>query len=133
MIVVLDTNVLVSGIFFAGAPLEILERRERGEFAIAVSSAILDEYQRVIQRLQSKYDLDAGAPILDVIRVKAITVADAELPARVCEDASDDKFLACAIEARAALVVSGDRLLLRTSGYSGVAIVRPRTFLDEYL
>ena len=44
-----------------------------------------------------------------------------------------DKFLACALAAKAKTVISGDKLLLDVSGYRGIEIYRPREFLDRYL
>jgi predicted nucleic acid-binding protein len=85
MRVVLDTNVLMSGIFWSGPPARILE-----------AWSVL-------------------------------------LPAIACDDPDDVKFLACAIAGMAACVVSGDRALLRGSGYEGVEVVRPKDFLKNYL
>jgi putative PIN family toxin of toxin-antitoxin system len=45
--VVLDTNVLVSGVFFGGLPGRILEAWRDGKLTLIVSPAILDEYLRV--------------------------------------------------------------------------------------
>jgi uncharacterized protein len=45
--VVLDTNVLISGIFFSGPPSEILKAWRRGEVQFALSPDIIDEYIRV--------------------------------------------------------------------------------------
>ena len=55
------------------------------------------------------------------------------LPKAVCDDPDDDMFLACAIASRAEIIISGDRALLRASGYGGVEVLSPRTFVDRYL
>ena len=47
MKVVLDTNVLVSGIFFSGPPAGILRAWSQGKFQLVLSPEILDEYKRV--------------------------------------------------------------------------------------
>jgi predicted nucleic acid-binding protein len=46
---------------------------------------------------------------------------------------SDDIFLACALAARTRIVVSGDRHLLRVSGFRGVQVLRPRAFVQAFL
>ena len=46
-----------------------------------------------------------------------------QLNARVSRDADDDAVLACALAARADLVVSGDNDLLSLKGFSGIRIV----------
>jgi putative PIN family toxin of toxin-antitoxin system len=43
--VVLDTNVFISGIFFAGPPYRILEAWRDGTIQLVVSQEILEEYQ----------------------------------------------------------------------------------------
>jgi predicted nucleic acid-binding protein len=48
----------------------------------------------------------------------------------VCADPDDDKYVAAAIEGRAAFVVTGDRQFLSVAEYYGVRFVSPRTFLD---
>jgi predicted nucleic acid-binding protein len=51
----------------------------------------------------------------------------------VSADPDDDKFLACAIAARTPLIVSGDKHLLRVSGWRGMTVVTPRQCVDRYL
>jgi putative PIN family toxin of toxin-antitoxin system len=52
--VVLDTNVLISGILFGGKPRQILEKAIRGEIRLCLSEPILEELKGVLQR--SKFD-----------------------------------------------------------------------------
>lgn len=131
MIVILDTNVLVSGVFFGGAPDAVLKRWADGAFELAVSPSILDEYTLVILRLEHKYGLDAGTQTLKEIKANALTVPDKALPEQVCKDPTDDKFLSCAIESGAKMVVSGDRLLRQTDGYRGISVIGPTALLKQ--
>ena len=90
---VLDTNVLVSGIFFSGPPYEIMSAWRHGKVELVVSADILDEYRRVGQRLAAKYPgVDIG-PVLALIAVHGEFVEAPALREPVCEDASDDKSL----------------------------------------
>ncbi len=84
---VLDTNVLISGIFFGGPPGQIL-------------------------------DAWRDAP---------------PLPGQVSDDPEDDKFLACALAGRTRFIISGDKHLLRVSGYRGITVLKPREFLTDVL
>ena len=52
---------------------------------------------------------------------------------RVCTDRDDDKFIAYALAAHCPVIVSGDRALLRLSGYGGIAVLRPRDFVMTHL
>ena len=46
MKVILDTNVLISGIFFGGQPRAVLDGWAGGRFELLVSPSIFDEYAR---------------------------------------------------------------------------------------
>ena len=70
MRVVLDTNVLVSGIFFDGPPARILQAWRDQRIKLVVSRAILDEYEAVATELGRKYeDVDIG----DILRLVLVT------------------------------------------------------------
>jgi predicted nucleic acid-binding protein len=55
------------------------------------------------------------------------------VPADACDDRDDVKFLACAISGKATCVVSGDRALLRASGYERIEVLTPRSFVKRFL
>ena len=133
MRVVLDTNVFISGVFFTGPPFRILQAWRDGTVHIVVSPEIIGEYQRVGEELAKQFpgvDLD---PILELFATGAELVVPPLLPEPVCDDPDDDKFIACALTSRTKIIISGDKGLLRASGYRGIEVVRPRTFVDEYL
>jgi putative PIN family toxin of toxin-antitoxin system len=121
--VVLDTNVLVSGILFSGPPHRILQAWSKGRLQLALTSELLEEYRRVGVELQQEYPgVDIGA-VLDLIVVGSEFFEPAPLEGRVCSDPDDDKFVACAIASGAKVVVSGDRHLLHVSGYRGITVI----------
>jgi len=133
MKVVLDTNVLVSGIFFSGPPSAILKAWSKGKLRLVVSPEILDEYKRVAEELSGKFpDVDIQ-PILDLVLVHSEVCSPPPLPQPVCEDPSDDKFLSTAMETRARIIVSGDKHLLKVSGYQGLTVLTPRQYVTRYL
>lgn len=133
MRVVLDTNVLVSGIFFGGPPGRILEAWRDGRVRLVVSAEILDEYQRVGRLLAGDYPGVDLEPVLALLAVHAEAVEAPALPEPVCDDPDDDKFLACALAASADVIISGDKDLVQLSGWRGVQVLRPRRFVDEHL
>ena len=51
----------------------------------------------------------------------------------VCEDSDDDKFLECAVGGKCKTIISGDKHLLKISGYEGITVLRPRNLVDKYL
>ena len=133
MKVVLDTNVFVSGVFFGGPPGRILEAWRDGEFEVVVSRQIIEEYVRVGEELSAQFPgVDLG-PALDLAAASASLVVSRPLAKAVSRDPDDDKFFACAVAATAEYIVSGDRDLLEVSRYEGVAVLRPRDFVDDLL
>ncbi len=133
MRIVLDTNVLMSGIFWTGPPARILDAWSKGRFDLLASLEILTEYRRVGKRLGEQYpSVDIGSALDLVIRESRI-VESVPQPVDACDDADDVKFLACAIAGKAVCVVSGDRALLRASGYEGIKVVKPKDFLDRIM
>ena len=135
MRVVLDTNVVMSGIFFGGLPGRLLEAWTRGRVELVLSPAILDEYRRVGAELAARYPArgEALAPVLALIAMHASVVDAAPLPERVSADPDDDKFLGAAIAAQVSIVVSGDHDLLEVSGWRDIEVLTPREFADRHL
>ena len=131
--VVLDTNVLLSGVFFGGLPARILAGWQSGQLDMLLSPAILGEYRSAGAALAARYPtvdapLDA---VLARVAQEATSIDAPDLPEPVSADPDDDKFLACALVA-AAVVVSGDTHLRRVSGWRGVEVLTPRQFADRY-
>ena len=133
MRVVLDTNVLVSGIFFTGPPATILAGWASRRFELVASIEVLAEYRRVGARLGSRYPLVDAEPLLDLVTRESRIVDPIPVPTSACDDPDDIMFLACAIAGHAHIVVTGDRALLRASGFQGIEVVTPREFLRRYL
>jgi putative PIN family toxin of toxin-antitoxin system len=131
--IVLDTNVLISGIFFTGAPHAILQAWASGTLELVISPEILDEYRRVANELSTRFEGVDISSLLDAVTVKSLICAAEPMPEQVCDDPDDDKFLACALASGAKTVITGDRALLRLDGFRGLEITTPRDFVDAYL
>lgn len=135
MRVVLDTNVVVSGVFFGGTPGQVLTAWAAGRFALVLSPAILDEYLRVGRELGRRHAALAATfePLLTLIALNATIVDAPALSDAVSADPDDDMFLAAALASRTPIIVSGDRDLLDVSGWHDIVVLSPRQFLDQYL
>lgn len=133
MKIVLDTNVFISGVFFSGPPYRILKSWRDGKVQLVISKEILEKYQRVGEILAERFSEVNLDPIIKLIAVKAEMVLAPNLSDLICDDPDDDKFLACALKNKNKLIISGDKHLLRVSGYQGINIIRPRRFVDKYL
>jgi len=131
--VVLDTNVVMSGLFFGGWPSRVLAGWRDGLVEIVVSEAVLEEYWVVARRLSRKFPGVDAVPFLHLLSLRARLVRARDLDAPVCTDPADDKFLACALAGGANVIVSGDRGLQRVSGYHGIEVMSPREFVETCL
>lgn len=131
----LDTNVLVSGVFFGGTPARVVAAVAEGRVSLVLSLEILDEYRRVGRELERRYPKLRGTfePIVALLVASATVVDAPSLPEPVSADPDDDKFLTAAGAAAAAVIVSGDRHLLEVAGWRGIRVLTPRQFVDEVL
>lgn len=133
MRIILDTNVLVSGIFFSGPPFQILNAWRDNQLQLVMSMDILAEYQRFAVVLGQKYPQVDLHPVLDLLTLNSEIVAAAPSTTPICDDPDDDMFIVCALASHTPLIISGDRHLLDTDGYQGIQVLRPRLFVDTYL
>ena len=129
----LDTNVFVSGIFFPGPPSRILEAWRDDNVQLAISPDIFHEYQRIGSELSKQFPIVDLNSILGLVIIHAVMFPSPKLPEPVCEDPDDDKFIACAITSKSNVIVSGDKHLLKVSGFRGINILKPREFVDIFL
>ena len=133
MKIVLDTNVFISGIFFKGPPSVILQAWRDSKIQIILSQNILEEYQRVAEKLSSEFpgvDIDR---IIELLTIYGQVLETKDILVSVCEDPDDNKFLECAIAGNCRLIVSGDKHLLNVTGYQDISVLKPRDFIDNHL
>jgi putative PIN family toxin of toxin-antitoxin system len=130
--VVLDTNILVSGVAFPnGSPGKLLALWRAGNLAVVLSHYILEETARVLPRISS--------PAFDPVDVPQIVNAFAELaemvvPSTVAvpelRDDADQPVLGTLIAAGAAYLITGDKDLLALAGK--YPIVTPAEFWERH-
>ncbi|MHB1349350.1 MAG: putative toxin-antitoxin system toxin component, PIN family [Desulfobulbaceae bacterium] len=133
MKIVLDTNVFISGIFFGGPPSQILQSWRKSQIQIVLTEQILEEYQRVGNELSTKYFSINIEPIIELFTIFGDFVETKGITETICEDPDDNKFIECAIASQSKLIVSGDKHLLKISGYKDIEVLTPRQFVDNYI
>ncbi len=131
MIAVLDTNVVMAGLFWKREGFRCLVEFAVRSYVLAVTPMILDEYERSAFDLKLREGLTANPrPWLDFIRAKARVVEPLALNQPACRDPEDDMFLECALGGAAQYLVSRDSDLLALEKPFGIEIVTPRKFLS---
>ena len=133
MRVVVDTNILVSGLFWQGIPGRILELWYKKKFDLLISPEILNEYIRVAEELNRKFPAVQIKPLLNLITLNAHFVEPGKRPIPLCDDPNDEIFLAVAIAGRARYIVTGDKALLRVKKYPGGFVITGKQFISEIM
>lgn len=125
--VILDTNIIVS-IFIKRTELaeRIFEALKRHDFKLVISEEILKEIVEVLLRpnirklikLNKKEIREFGHLLLeDALKVEPRQKIE------VCRDSADNKFIECAVSAKADYIVTGDKDLLSIGQYRATRII----------
>jgi putative PIN family toxin of toxin-antitoxin system len=134
MKIIIDTNVLVSGIFWEGIPGKIINAWLDEKLTLVATTNIIDEYVRVIEHLAQKFKGIDTESVVNLIMLKTQIHHDITLSTPLCRDPDDDKFIACALSTRVNHIISGDKDLLECTGLpKSLEIIRPSLFYDKYL
>lgn len=133
MRIVLDTNVLVSALISpSGAPHELLERWEAGQFTLVTSAEQSDELRRVLAypKLQLRIDSERAARL--VSNLQHVAAMAENLPqVSASRDASDNVIIASAMAGQASYLVTGDKSdLLQLVAIGDVSMVSPRRMIE---
>ena len=130
MRVVLDTNVIVSGLNFPGNERLVLELAVRGRFELYLSTFILEEAAGVLTR-KFDWDEERSSEALRALGNAATVIYPRRLPEVVDGGHADNRILECAVEASADYLVTGDRRhLLPLETHEGVRILNAPRFLS---
>lgn len=132
MRILIDTNILISGLFFHGLPRELISELDFEKFEVCINNEIFDEYRKQIDKkvLKPKYHLDRELRKKFFSNLQSF---EKKSDLKVSRDPKDDKFINCAIDAKAIYIVSGDNDLLTIKNFAGIEIVTAREFYDKYL
>jgi putative PIN family toxin of toxin-antitoxin system len=112
--IVIDTNVVVSGLLFGGTPGKLVPLWKTGSVQPLGSSGIFDEYLKVFayprfQLSEGEIDYLISVEILPYFEIVAVERGQPY----VRRDPEDDKFIWCALAGSAEGIISGDEHLLR--------------------
>ncbi|MEW6171729.1 MAG: putative toxin-antitoxin system toxin component, PIN family [Bacillota bacterium] len=137
MIVVLDTNVVISGILIPGSPPgKVIDLWADGALTVAVSPALIEEYLGVLLRpkFRGVGSIEERQQLLEsfLSLANTVTVLPKSLLNVVAKDPSDNRILECAAASGAGCIVSGDRHLLALERFAAALILKPAVFLEKY-
>jgi len=127
-LVVIDTNIYISAIFWEGKPRQVVDLGRDEKITILTSAAIEKE---IAEKLKTKFNLDKNeiSKILADFSTFTRLVHAANRIRAVPDDPDYDKIIECAVSGKADYIVSGDRHLLKLEEYAGITILNASDFL----
>ena len=133
--VVVDTNVLISGIIQrSGFPFKGVKLWEDEAIVLITSGETIEEAGRVLNypKIRERYKLtgdDINRAISNLLRYTVLVNDPPEINA-VEDDPDDNKIIATALAGRANYIISGDAHLLTLKSFRGIEIVTPKKFCE---
>ena len=132
MRIVLDTNVLVSGLISPfGPPGAIVRMVSSGSIILCLDARILAEYEEVLARSKFDFDPDAVAALLDYIDFRSEVVAALPLTSRL-PDPDDEPFLEVAVACHADGLVTGNTVHFPPELRAGAVVLTPTEFMERF-
>jgi len=125
---VLDTNVVVSGqLNELGPPGLILKLAFSNFFRVYASEPLLEEYAAVLAQPPLRFDSHDVAQWMREIR-RVATIVQPRQNLSVTTDPDDNRFVECALEARAEFIVTGNTRHF-PARFQDIRVIKPRPFL----
>jgi putative PIN family toxin of toxin-antitoxin system len=130
VIVVLDTNVLVTGLLNPYGPCgEIVRLVAAGDLRLCFDARLLAEYEEVLLRPKFGFEADKVRLFLAQLEDSGLLAVARPLPDRL-PDPDDEPFLAIALAGPAECLVTGNARHFPTPLRRGVSVLSPAEFLD---
>ncbi len=132
MNIVLDTNVLVSGLLRShGNPAQVVALALAGAVRVCHDECVLAEYAEVLARPRFKFDPERVREVLAKLELDGLAVKPSDqrldLP-----DPDDEPFLAAAIAASAEYLVTGNLSDFPAAKRRGCRVVSPAEFMKMW-
>jgi len=134
MRVVLDINVLISGLLWLNPSHKILKLVETGKVEMCFTPSCLEELCQVLHRpkflLRIRACKTSPEELIASLYKFVLLFPDIVTPRIVKDDPDDDKIVACAEASGAEFIITGDPHLLKIKQYGTISILTPRKFLS---
>ncbi len=131
MRIVIDTNVLISGVFFGGFPRKVLSAVVGQKVTACATTEIISEYEEIMQEMINGKQGHINRAILRPL-IKAMEIIEPITHVEICRDPDDNKFLECAKDSHALYIVSGDKDLLVIEQFENIQIMTAKDFCENY-
>ena len=134
MRIVLDTNVLVSGLHNPdGTPGRIIDLVLDNKIKVLYDDRILSEYLDVLPRPALAIQPEQARAVVDYIRLSGERIAAMPLPKNIFPDIDDMAFAEVAITGEADALVTGNARHFINLKARGLTVLAPAGFLEKYI
>ncbi len=130
MRILLDTNVIISSLFFGGKPREIVKSVVMKRHIAVTSHMLLSELSDVLRK-KFGYSKQAVTAVDRQMHDQCEIVLPHET-IDVVIDVPDNRVLEAAVEGRCEVIITGDNDLLTLKRYRNVRIMTPDEFLKVF-
>lgn len=131
-IVVYDTNILISGMIWGGAPYDCIALAQENKVEGVTCSEILDEFS---EKLTNKFNASPSRTaeiVAELLNFHQVVKIENRLK-NVTADPDDDKIIECAVVGGATHIVTGDKKhLLPLGSYQSILIVKAADMLAQF-
>jgi putative PIN family toxin of toxin-antitoxin system len=134
MRIVLDTNVLVSGLYNPyGPPGRIIDLILSGQIKVLYDDRVLEEYRDVLARPQLAIDATVAQSIISYLRLAGERIAALPLPEDALSDVDDLPFAEVALSGRADALVTGNVKHFAAMADREVKVLSPARLLEQFV
>lgn len=135
--VVVDTNVIVSGLIGTGFPGRIIEAWLFGEIHVVISQELKAEVNRIllkpsVRELLGSKGVSNVKTVLGTLFNKALIVLPQSVKDEVFPDKNDHFLWELALTAKAQIIVTGDKNLSKLKKIKGLEILSPERFCHKF-
>jgi putative PIN family toxin of toxin-antitoxin system len=125
---VFDTNVLLAAFLTEGVCAKLLTQARKQQFNLYTCPFILHEFERILTKKFTATKQERENAVALITEAAQESANPSAIPTGSCRDKDDDNVLACALEADADYLVTGDKDLLDLKVFKGIRIITPREF-----
>lgn len=132
MKIVVDTNVIISGLFFGGKPEKVINAIIDSKVKACATKEIIDEYIEIVERMITVKHGNINIDLLPLL-ISSFELIEKKSKIKISRDPDDDMFIECAKDGKALYIVSGHKDLLTIKQYKNIKIITANEFCDKYL
>ena len=128
---VVDTNIVISGLFFGGTPYKVVKAAIDRKFLHLLSAPLINEIERVMRSKKFGLSPEEASVLTTLFFERATIVVPTSTINAIPRCPGDNRVLECAVDGNAQYIVTGDRKdLLSLGKFQSIPIISAKDFLQ---